>query len=140
MSIRKPVTQLGLAHTASHLARAIGLPEEKVAIIKRGALLHDLGNIIIPDEIFLKPGPLTDEEWGIIQQHTLTGYDFLKEVEFLKPSLEILYSHHERWDGKGYPEALYGDQIPFYASIFSVADTWECLLSDRPYRPAFSRG
>ncbi len=129
----------GLAHTASHLARALGLPEEKVAIIKRGALLHDLGNIIISDEIFLKPGPLTDEEWVIIQQHTRTGYDFLKDVAFLKPSLEILYSHHERWDGKGYPEALHGDQIPFYARIFSVADTWECLLSDRPYRSAFSR-
>ena len=115
------------------------MSEEKVAIIKRGALLHDLGNIIISDEIFLKPGPLTDDEWAIIQQHTRTGFDFLKDVEFLKPSLEILYSHHERWDGKGYPETLYGDQIPFYARIFSVADTWECLQSDRPYRPAWSR-
>ena len=129
----------GLAHTASHLARALELPEKEVAIIKRGALLHDLGNIIISDEIFLKPGPLADDEWTIIQQHTRTGFDFLKDVEFLKPSLEILYSHHERWDGKGYPETLHGEQIPFYARIFSVADTWECLQSDRSYRPALSR-
>ncbi len=128
-----------LAQIATNLARDLNFPEQKIIAIQRGALLHDLGNIIISDDIFMKSGPLNEQEWECIREHTQTGYDFLKEIDYLKPSIDILLSHHERWDGKGYPRGLQGQQIPLNARIFSVADTWESLRSQRPYRPPFSR-
>jgi response regulator RpfG family c-di-GMP phosphodiesterase len=117
----------------------MGLGDEEVSIIERGALLHDLGKVIISDTVLLKPGPLSEEEWLIIKQHTHTGYDLLKDINFLKPALDVLHYHHERWDGTGYPQGLIGEQIPLSARIFAVVDVWENLISERPFRPAYSK-
>jgi len=104
--------------------------------ITRGALLHDVGKIGIPDSILLKPGPLNDEEWSIMRQHTLIGYHMLKGIKFLKSSLDVVRYHHERWDGKGYPEGLTGEEIPLGARIFAVADTFDAITSERVYKAA----
>jgi putative nucleotidyltransferase with HDIG domain len=121
------------------LAKAMGLHGEQLKAIEWGALLHDVGKMVVPDEILRKMGPLTDEEWHIMKQHPTWGFDMLAEVSFLQQaSLEIIYSHHERWDGKGYPRGLAGEAIPLAARIFAVVDTYDAITSDRPYRRARS--
>lgn len=121
------------------LARAMGLREEEMVHLRRGALLHDIGKMGIPDSILLKPGPLTDDEWGIMKKHPVYAFELLSPIAYLRPALEIPYSHHEKWDGSGYPRGLRGEQIPLAARIFAVADVWDALRSDRPYRPAWSQ-
>jgi HD-GYP domain-containing protein (c-di-GMP phosphodiesterase class II) len=105
--------------------------------LRRGALLHDIGKMGIPDRILLKPGPLTDEEWDVMRRHPVYAFNLLSPIEYLRPALDIPYSHHEWWDGGGYPRGLRGHQIPLAARIFAVVDVWDALSSDRPYRPAW---
>jgi PAS domain S-box-containing protein len=119
------------------LARRMGLGEAQLAHIRRGALLHDIGKMGIPDSILLKPGPLTDEEWEVMRRHPRYAYDMLAPVAYLGPALDIPYAHHERWDGSGYPRGLKGEQIPLAARIFAVVDVWDALRFDRPYRAAW---
>lgn len=116
------------------LARFMGVSGEALIHITRGALLHDIGKMAIPDSILLKPGALTEEERELIRQHPKLAYDMLKRIEFLRPALDIPYCHHEKWDGTGYPRGLKGEEIPFAARIFPVVDVWDALTSDRPYR------
>jgi len=123
----------------ARLARQMGISEEKLVHIRRGALLHDIGKMGVPDHILLKPGALTAEEWVIMRRHPLNAYNLLAPIEFLRPALDIPHYHHEKWDGSGYPDGLKGDQIPLDARIFAVADVWDALRSDRPYRKGWSR-
>ena len=120
------------------IARAMGLPQEKVRVIARGAFLHDVGKMAIPDAILRKPGRLTAEEQTIMQQHAQLGYQMLRKIPFLHEAADIVYSHQERYDGTGYPRGLRGDQIPLGARIFAIADTFDAMTSDRPYRAAQS--
>ena len=120
------------------LARAMGLGKESMVHIRRGALLHDIGKMAIPDGILLKPGPLTDVEEEIMHKHPVYAHEMLSPITYLHPALDIPYCHHERWDGAGYPRGLKGEQIPLAARIFAVVDVWDALLSDRPYRPGWS--
>ena len=121
------------------LARRLGVPEERLPHIRRGALLHDIGKMGVPDHILHKPGPLDDEEWEIMRRHPLWAYEMLKEIPYLQPALAIPLFHHERWDGSGYPAGLAGEAIPLAARIFAVVDVYDALTSDRPYRPAWSK-
>ncbi|MCX6064683.1 MAG: PAS domain-containing protein, partial [Chloroflexi bacterium] len=121
------------------LARSLNLPEEDIIQIRRGALLHDIGKLGIPDGILLKPGKLTKEEWVIMQQHPQYAYDMLSPITYLHPALDIPYCHHEKWDGSGYPRGLSGEQIPLAARLFAVVDVWDALRSNRPYRQAWSK-
>lgn len=116
------------------LARAMGVEGEALEHIRRGALLHDVGKMGIPDSILLKPGPLTDEEWELMRRHPIYAYEWLSGIAYLRPALDIPYCHHERWDGSGYPRGLRGEEIPLAARIFSVVDVWDALRSHRPYR------
>jgi len=119
------------------LGKAMGLHGEQLKAIEWGALLHDVGKMVVPDEILRKMGPLTDEEWHIMKQHPTWGFDMLAEVSFLQPaSLDIIYSHHERWDGQGYPRGIAGEAVPLSARIFAAVDTYDAITSDRPYRRA----
>ncbi|MFA5110057.1 MAG: GAF domain-containing protein [Desulfobaccales bacterium] len=119
------------------LARALGVTEAELAHIYRGALLHDIGKIAVPDSILLKEGPLTSEEWVIMRQHPIFAHDLLAPIAYLRPALDIPFCHHEKWDGSGYPMGLKGEDIPLAARIFSVVDVWDALGSDRPYRSAW---
>jgi HD-GYP domain-containing protein (c-di-GMP phosphodiesterase class II) len=119
------------------LARAMGIAELEMVHMRRGALLHDIGKMAIPDSILLKPGPLTDAEWDIMRLHPVYAYKLLSPIPFLRPALDIPYCHHEKWDGTGYPRGLKGEQIPVAARIFAVVDVWDALRSDRPYRSAW---
>ena len=119
------------------LGRQFGLFEEELVHVRRGALLHDIGKMGVPDNILSKPGPLTDEEWLVMRKHTTFAYELLSPIHYLQPALDIPYCHHEKWDGTGYPRGLSGDQIPFAARIFAVVDVWDALTSDRPYRAAW---
>ncbi len=121
------------------VAQAMGIEEKELDDIRRGALLHDVGKMGVPDHILLKPGELTPEEWEIMRRHTSYAKDLLSFVPFLKPALDISIYHHERWDGTGYPEGLKGESIPLSARIFAVVDVWDALLSDRPYRKAWPK-
>jgi PAS domain S-box-containing protein len=122
------------------IARALDLREEDIVHIRRGALLHDLGKIGIPDSILRKEGPLTDEERELMRQHPVYAFEMLKPIAYLRPALDIPYCHHERWDGEGYPRGLKGEQIPLAARIFALADIWDAIFSaDRPYRRPLSR-
>ena len=116
------------------LARAMDVDDDALVHITRGALLHDIGKMAIPDGILLKPGGLTQEERELIQQHPIYAFEMLKPIKFLHPALDIPYCHHEKWDGSGYPRGLKGEEIPFAARIFSIIDVWDALVSDRPYR------
>lgn len=127
------VTQLTLK-----LARRMGVPEDQMIYIRRGALLHDIGKMGIPDEILLKPGPLSPHERAIMQTHPELAYRLLSQISFLVPALDIPYCHHEKWDGSGYPRGLKGEEIPLAARIFAVVDVWDALTSDRPYRKAWT--
>ena len=120
------------------LARLMGIDEEKIIDIRRGALLHDIGKIGVPDGILLKPGPLNKEERKIIEKHPVFAREMLKKIEFLYTAMDIPSFHHERWDGKGYPTGLVGQEIPIAARIFAVIDVWDALTSDRPYRKAMA--
>ncbi|MGB7875149.1 MAG: HD domain-containing phosphohydrolase, partial [Anaerolineales bacterium] len=120
------------------LARRIGIEGEELTNIMRGTLLHDIGKMGIPDHILHKPGPLTEQEWEIMQQHPQYAYDLIHPIPFLRPALDIPYAHHERWDGSGYPRGLKGENIPLAARIFAVIDIWDALLNKRVYREAWS--
>lgn len=122
-----------------HLAQAMNVLETDWEHIRRGALLHDIGKMGIPDKILLKPGTLTPEEWEIMRKHPVYAYELLSPIAYLHPALNIPYCHHEKWDGTGYPRGLKGEQIPIEARIFAVADVWDALTSDRPYRAAWSK-
>lgn len=124
---------------ALELARAMGVEEEELIHIRRGSLLHDIGKLGIPDGILLKKGSLTKEEWSIMRQHPVYAYEWLTSIEYLRPALDIPYCHHERWDGTGYPQGLKEEEIPLSARIFAIVDIWDALLSDRPYRPRWSK-
>jgi PAS domain S-box-containing protein/putative nucleotidyltransferase with HDIG domain len=121
------------------LAAVLGLDEEARVHIRRGALLHDIGKMAIPDNILLKPGPLTDEEWITMRKHPQYAYQMLSSIRYLHPALDIPCCHHEKWDGTGYPRGLQGEAIPLYARIFAVVDVMDALTSNRPYRPAWTR-
>lgn len=121
------------------LAQALNMSDEEILHIRRGALLHDLGKIGIPDSILHKPDQLTDEEWVIMRQHPQFAYDTLSPIEYLRPALDIPYNHHEKWDGSGYPRGLRGEDIPLSARLFAIADVWDALTSDRPYRKAWTQ-
>lgn len=116
------------------LAQAMGIEGDELVQIRRGALLHDIGKMGVPDGILLKPGPLTDEEWVIMRKHPVYAFQLLSPVAYLRPALDIPYAHHEKWDGTGYPRMLKGEQIPLAARIFAAVDVWDALRSDRPYR------
>jgi putative nucleotidyltransferase with HDIG domain len=118
------------------IAQALGLPREQITVIARGAFLHDIGKIAIPDRILNKPGKLETEEMTIMKEHAYHGYQIVKKIPFLAEAADIVYSHQERFDGSGYPRGLKGEQIPLGARIFSVADTLDAITSDRIYRPA----
>lgn len=122
------------------LARAMGVSEMDIVHIRRGALLHDIGKIGVPDHILLKQGKLTDEEQDVMRQHPNIAHDFLMPIQYLRYSLDIPYCHHEAWDGSGYPRGLKGEEIPLAARIFAVVDNFDALTSDRPYRKAFTQG
>jgi PAS domain S-box-containing protein/putative nucleotidyltransferase with HDIG domain len=127
-----------VARMAIRLARLLGLDEESLIHLRRGALLHDIGKMGIPDCILLKPGPLTDDEWQVMRAHTTLGRDMLAAIDYLQPVLDIPLCHHEWWDGSGYPLGLEGEEIPLAARVFAVVDVWDALRSDRPYRAAWS--
>jgi PAS domain S-box-containing protein len=121
------------------LARAMGMSDEQLVHVRRGTLLHDIGKMGIPDRILRKAGPLSEEEWELMRQHPLHAYEMLKDIDYLRPALDIPRFHHEKWDGSGYPQGLKGEEIPLAARIFAIVDVWDALLSDRPYRDAWSR-
>ncbi len=120
------------------IARAMGLAKDHISVIARGAFLHDIGKMAIPDQILRKPGKLTPDEIAIMREHCWRGYQMLKKIPFLTEAAEIVYSHQEKFDGTGYPRGLKGEEIPLGARIFSIADTLDAITSDRPYRPAQS--
>jgi putative nucleotidyltransferase with HDIG domain len=119
------------------LAERLGVKNEDLIHIKRGAMLHDIGKMGVPDHILHKPGPLTDEEWVIMKQHPQYAYEMLSQISYLHRALDIPSCHHEKWDGTGYPRGLKGEQIPLAARLFAVVDVWDALRSDRPYRKAW---
>jgi PAS domain S-box-containing protein len=124
--------------TTVELARRMGIPEAELIHVRRGAQLHDIGKMGIPDHILHKPGPLSPEEWQVMRQHPSYAYRLLAPIHYLRPALDIPYCHHEKWDGSGYPRSLKGAEIPLAARIFAVVDVWDALLSNRPYRSAWS--
>jgi putative two-component system response regulator len=120
-------------------AQVAGVSDEDLEHVRRGALLHDIGKMGIPDSILHKPGELTAAEWEIMRKHPLYAYQWLSSIKFLEPALHIPYAHHEKWDGTGYPRGLKGDEIPLAARIFAIVDVWDALCSDRPYRKSVSK-
>ena len=122
---------------AVRLAEAMGLPKKQLTYVRWGALLHDIGKMGIPDAILLKPARLTEDEWEIMRRHPVYAYELLSPIPYLRLLLDIPYCHHEKWDGTGYPRGLKGENIPLTARIFAIADVWDALRSDRPYRPAW---
>jgi putative nucleotidyltransferase with HDIG domain len=120
------------------LARGMGIPGDQIRVIARGAFLHDIGKMAIPDAILLKPGGLKSDEERVMREHCTRGYQMLRKIPFLQEAAEIVYSHQEHYDGSGYPRALSHDEIPLGARIFAVADTLDAITSDRPYRKAKS--
>jgi response regulator RpfG family c-di-GMP phosphodiesterase len=121
------------------IAQIMGSSKDELFHIRRGALLHDIGKLGVPDEILRKAGPLSEEEWKIMKQHPQLAYEMLLPISYLSPALDIPRCHHEKWDGTGYPRGLTGEQIPLAARIFSVVDNWDALTSDRPYRKAWTK-
>jgi putative two-component system response regulator len=121
------------------LAILAGVNESELTFVRRGALLHDIGKLGIPDSILLKTDKLTDEEWEIMRRHPQYAYDMIHPIEYLRPAIDIPYCHHEKWDGTGYPRGLKGEEIPLSARIFAIVDVWDALTSDRPYRPAWDK-
>lgn len=121
------------------LGRAVGLPEHDLLTIHRGAILHDIGKIGVPDAVLSKPGPLSPSEWSAMQRHVIIGEEICRAVRTFAPVLPIIRSHHERWDGGGYPDRLAGEEIPLLARIVQMADIYDALTTSRPYKPAYSR-
>jgi len=119
------------------IALRIGISLEKIIHVRHGALLHDIGKMAIPDAVLFKPGPLTTYERHVIEQHPTYAYNLLSSIKYLEPALTIPYSHHEKWNGSGYPQGLKAENIPVEARIFSIIDVWDALTSDRPYRSAW---
>jgi PAS domain S-box-containing protein/putative nucleotidyltransferase with HDIG domain len=128
---------LRVTNNALKLARSLGLNKDELEQLRWGALLHDIGKMGVPDGILLKPGPLTDEEWVLMRKHPTLAYELLSPIHYLRLALDIPYCHHEKWDGTGYPRGLKGEHIPLAARIFAIADVWDALRSDRPYRLAW---
>lgn len=128
------VTELTL-----RIARAMGFSAEQLVHVRRGALLHDIGKMGVPDQILHKPGPLTEEEWRSMKRHPELAYELLSPIQYLAPALDIPHYHHEKWDGTGYPDGLKGEEIPLAARIFAVVDVYDALTSDRPYRASWSK-
>lgn len=128
-----------VTQTTLKIAQVFGIEGEELIHIQRGALLHDMGKLGIPDAILLKPDKLDDTEWKLMCQHPQMAYDMLYPIEYLRPALDIPYCHHEKWDGTGYPRGLKGEEIPLSARIFAIADVWDALTSNRPYREAWSK-
>ena len=120
------------------LAKAYGIKPSELVHIRRGAILHDIGKMAVPDSILLKNGPLTEAEWDIMRRHPQYAYEMLSHIEYLKPALDIPYCHHEKWDGSGYPRGLKGEEIPLAARLFAIVDVYDALTSDRPYRKAWT--
>jgi putative nucleotidyltransferase with HDIG domain len=120
------------------IASEMRLPKEEIRVIARGAFMHDIGKMAIPDDILRKPGKLTDDEMAIMREHCYLGYKIISRIPFLAEAAEIVYAHQEHYDGSGYPRRLKGDEIPLGARIFSIADTLDAMTMDRPYRPAQS--
>jgi putative nucleotidyltransferase with HDIG domain len=120
------------------IAKQMGIIDENIIHIRRGALLHDIGKMGIPDKILLKPGPLNEDEWKIMKNHSTLAYNLLYPISYLRPALDVPFFHHEKYDGSGYPNGLKGEQIPIAARIFAIVDVWDALTSDRPYRSAWS--
>jgi adenylate cyclase len=127
-----------VAELTLELAELMGFEGEALVHIRRGALLHDIGKMGIPDNILLKPGALTPDEWAVMRRHPEFAYQLLWPIEYLRPAIPIPYSHHEWWNGEGYPQGLNGAEIPLPARIFAVIDVWDAMRSDRPYRPAIA--
>jgi putative nucleotidyltransferase with HDIG domain len=121
------------------LAEMAGIPKAEIVHVRRGALLHDIGKMGVPDHILLKPDKLTEAEWEIMRMHPVFAHDMLYPIEYLRPALDIPHYHHEKWDGTGYPDGLKGEEIPLPARLFAVVDVWDAITSDRPYRPAWPR-
>jgi len=128
-----------VAELTCRLTRIMGIKENDQVQVYRGALLHDVGKMDVPDSVLVKPGPLTEDEWGVMRKHPQYAYDLLSKISYLREALDIPYCHHEKWDGTGYPRGLKGDQIPLSARVFAVVDVWDTLTSDRPYRKAWTR-
>jgi HD-GYP domain-containing protein (c-di-GMP phosphodiesterase class II) len=128
-----------VSDTAVELAVHLGVGDASLIHIRRGAILHDIGKVAIPDRILFKPGPLADDEWKIMRRHPSIAVDLLSSVSYLAPALEIPHWHHEKWDGTGYPDRLRGEAIPFSARLFSLVDVYDALTSHRPYRSAWSK-
>jgi HD-GYP domain-containing protein (c-di-GMP phosphodiesterase class II) len=127
-----------VTEVAVGLARALGVTIPEQPHIRRGAFLHDIGKMAVPESILKKTGPLTSAEWVIMKQHPQHAYDLLAPIVFLHHAIDIPFCHHERWDGTGYPQGLERDLIPFSARIFAVVDVWDALTSDRPHRKAWT--
>jgi putative nucleotidyltransferase with HDIG domain len=123
---------------AIEIARELGLPAPDTPEVEFGFLLHDVGKLAIPDSILFKPGPLTTEERAMMSRHTIVGAEIMRDIEFLAEASKVVRSHHERWDGNGYPDRLAGEQIPLNARVFAVADVFDALTTNRPYRVALS--
>ncbi|WP_198651523.1 HD domain-containing phosphohydrolase [Dyella sp. C11] len=119
------------------LARRVGMEDDALRHVRFGALLHDIGKLALPDSVLIKPGPLTPDEMTLMRTHPALGRDLLMRTAFLRPAIDIPYSHHERWDGTGYPQGLKGEEIPLAARIFSVVDVWDALSFPRVYKPAW---
>lgn len=128
-----------VANLTIDFAKELGMPELELPHIRRGALLHDMGKIGIPDNILLKAGPLTEDEWVVMRKHPDMGYELLSFIPYLRRATDIPYFHHERWDGSGYPHGLKGSEIPLAARMFAYVDIWDALTTDRPYRRAYSK-
>ena len=142
LELRDQVTEghaVRVTEITLRLAEILGLKKDELVHIRRGALLHDIGKIMLPDSILHKPGPLNEEEWMLMKQHPQIAYKLLSPIKYLRPALNIPYMHHEKWDGSGYPNGLKEDQIPLEARIFAIVDVWDALNSDRPYRKAWDR-
>ena len=124
---------------ADELSRLMGISGQSLVDVRRGALLHDIGKLAVPDSILLKRGELTEAEWALMREHPILAHDVLSPIHYLQDALDIPWCHHEKWDGTGYPRSLRGDDIPLAARVFAVVDVWDALTSDRPYRPAMER-
>ncbi|OOG46692.1 HD domain-containing phosphohydrolase [Rhodanobacter sp. C01] len=122
---------------AAGLARLAGVHGDALRNLEFGALLHDIGKLALPDAVLVKPGRLNEDEMALMRQHPQIGHDLLQRVDFLHGAADIPYSHHERWDGSGYPQGLHGEAIPLAARIFSVVDVWDALITARVYKPAW---
>lgn len=138
LDVRDQETRGHSQRVANHsldIAKILGMSDEQeLATIYRGALMHDVGKIGVPDAILLKPAKLTDDEWQFMRKHPAMGYRILAQVPYLRPTAKIVLAHHERWDGDGYPRRLKGENIPLGARIFAICDTYDAIISDRPYR------